>query len=202
MLLVLFLLWLVLRGSSKFRVALGIHEGGNHWECYWPNVAYTNECLYFWCAYNLWSPCKVSNALLPSWNTHSIPSSIILISSHTPIYKFVFLNSWSCWIVQCPSGVESETTWTTPNLSRNWIGLWAFTLGAVGSYFVFISQAMADLTGLADWQWLIIICPVVSVLSWLRSMRVLAPTSSLGLFALLFAIIVTWVDLCDRRKIK
>eukprot|EP00958_Prasinococcus_capsulatus_P011378 scaffold1129_cov376-Prasinococcus_capsulatus_cf.AAC.10 len=61
---------------------------------------------------------------------------------------------------------------------------------------------MASLTPLKDWQWLLIICPLVSVLSWLRSMRLLAPTSSLGLLALLFAIVVTSVDLIQHGEYR
>lgn len=75
-----------------------------------------------------------------------------------------------------------------------WFGVLAMTIGVCGSYILFISGALADLSGFATSECLLIVVPVVILLSWLRSYTFLAPTSVLGILALLFALVVTVVD--------
>ena len=81
------------------------------------------------------------------------------------------------------------------------------SLGVTGSYVVFISSTLVELTGFprqiegsssvssADSaQWVILVLPLIIVLSWLRNVSTLAWTSSLGIAALVTAVVVSTID--------
>ena len=80
------------------------------------------------------------------------------------------------------------------------------SLGVCGSYLVFISSTLVELTG---WprdvnggnvssedaaQWVMLLLPVIVILSWLRNVTTLAWTSSVGILALITAVVVSSYD--------
>eukprot|EP00040_Diaphanoeca_grandis_P031636 m.189718 g.189718 ORF g.189718 m.189718 type:complete len:203 (-) comp32385_c1_seq1:1212-1820(-) len=76
-----------------------------------------------------------------------------------------------------------------------WFGAIAMSVGVCGSYVVFISSAMTDLTSLKNQSlWTVIVCAVLIPFSWLRSYKFLAPTSLFGISALVFALAFTISD--------
>uniref|UniRef100_A0A7S2Q7P2 Amino acid transporter transmembrane domain-containing protein n=1 Tax=Zooxanthella nutricula TaxID=1333877 RepID=A0A7S2Q7P2_9DINO len=75
-----------------------------------------------------------------------------------------------------------------------WFGMLAMTLGVCGSYVVFMVTRLELVTGVGqDWG-LCVVCVLVTLLSWLRSYRLLAYTSFFGILALVFALAVQCVD--------
>ena len=93
-----------------------------------------------------------------------------------------------------------------------WFGMIAMSLGVTGSYVVFISSTLVELTGWpktveegsvssADAaQWVILILPLIIVLSWMRNVSTLAWTSSLGIAALVTAVVVSTVDASEHGE--
>lgn len=89
-----------------------------------------------------------------------------------------------------------------------WTGIIASTIGACGSYLIFIGSSIQKLLGgyTAVFEYsavctLFVIPPVIA-LSWLRSYKVLAPTSILGICALLFSLVATWIDIGMYHEAK
>ena len=85
-----------------------------------------------------------------------------------------------------------------------WGGTLLITLGACGSYFVFIGKALSILL-VDSYPWLtptvgtLVAVPVVVRLAWVRDYALLAPTSVVGLLALLFAVGFTMYDAAQVR---
>ncbi|KAL6073321.1 Transmembrane amino acid transporter protein [Balamuthia mandrillaris] len=81
-----------------------------------------------------------------------------------------------------------------------WFGILAMTVGVCGSYLVFMGSSLSHLLSpygaffRSTIACTAMVLPLVIGLSWLRSLRVLAPTSVLGILALLFSLVVTIVD--------
>jgi proton-coupled amino acid transporter len=88
-----------------------------------------------------------------------------------------------------------------------WFGTILVTLGACGSYFVFIGKALATMLR-PTYPWLtptvgtLLTLPVVVRLSWIRDYSLLAPTSVVGLTALLFAVAFTMFDAAQQTPPK
>mmetsp|Transcript_15246 Transcript_15246/g.23085 ORF Transcript_15246/g.23085 Transcript_15246/m.23085 type:complete len:486 (+) Transcript_15246:33-1490(+) len=83
----------------------------------------------------------------------------------------------------------------TPGKVITWFGIIAMTIGVCGSYVVFISKTLASLVpGTEQWQWVLIVLGPIILLSWLRTYSHLVYTSTFGIFALIMALVVTFVD--------
>jgi hypothetical protein len=74
----------------------------------------------------------------------------------------------------------------------------AMTLGVCGSYMVFMISRLQALTGLTETAGLCVVFVVVTVLSWLRTYKLLAYTSFFGIVALVFALGVQCVDVFQQ----
>jgi proton-coupled amino acid transporter len=89
-----------------------------------------------------------------------------------------------------------------------WTGIIASTIGACGSYLIFIGSSIQKLLGgyTAVFEYsavcTLFVIPPVIMLSWLRSYKVLAPTSILGICALLFSLVATWIDIGMYHEAK
>ncbi|KAL6059600.1 Transmembrane amino acid transporter protein [Balamuthia mandrillaris] len=108
------------------------------------------------------------------------------------------------------AAVVGTTRITYPDIGRTcfgrigaffaWFGIVAMTVGVCGSYLVFMGSALKHmLSQYSPFFHTTVACtalvlPLVIGLSWLRSMRLLAPTSMLGIMALIFSLVVTIVD--------
>ena len=93
-----------------------------------------------------------------------------------------------------------------------WFGMIAMSLGVTGSYVVFISSTLVELTGFPSTvkgesvnsadaaEWVVFILPLIIVLSWLRNVSTLAWTSSLGIAALVTAVVVSTIDASEHGQ--
>jgi len=76
-----------------------------------------------------------------------------------------------------------------------WFGTVAMSLGTCGSYFVFISSTMQSITSYSFDFWAFgVALPVTIALSWLPSLKYLAPTSFLGVCALILSVLFVLID--------
>lgn len=95
----------------------------------------------------------------------------------------------------------------------SWFGVVAMSLGVCGSYLVFISSTLVELTGWpktvnanktvssADASmWVLGLLPIIVVLSWLRNVTTLAWTSSVGIMALVTAVLVSSYDAYENGQ--
>ena len=80
-----------------------------------------------------------------------------------------------------------------------WFGTITMTLGVCGSYFVFISKTLHELTGAPTLLMLFATLFFVGTLSWLKRLKTLAFTSALGVGALVLAVIVVTVHAAEPR---
>merc|ERR1719210_3236467 len=72
------------------------------------------------------------------------------------------------------------------------------TLGVCGSYVVFMISRLQALTGVNPNAGLCIVFLLVTVLSWVRTYRLLAYTSFFGIMALVFALVVQCIDVFQQ----
>jgi amino acid permease len=83
-----------------------------------------------------------------------------------------------------------------------WFGTFAMTLGACGSYFVFISSTMQSLTSFSFDFWIFCVTmPITIALSCLPSLKYLAPTSLLGICALVISVLFVVIDGCSHTTV-
>ena len=80
-----------------------------------------------------------------------------------------------------------------------YFGIIMGVLGAVASYFVFIGSSLSSLLcplapQLTPTVMTLITLPIITLLSWLRAYRFLAPTSIFGVLALFTAVVLVLVD--------
>jgi len=76
-----------------------------------------------------------------------------------------------------------------------WFGTIAMSLGTCGSYFVFISSTMHSVTSYSYDFWTFgVTLPVTIALSCLPSLKYLAPTSFLGVCALILSVLFVLID--------
>jgi amino acid permease len=82
-----------------------------------------------------------------------------------------------------------------------WFGIFTMLIGVVGSYFAFIGQQvhllalqLGDVHISQDAAVMLIAVPIVSLLSLMRSYHFLAPTSLLGVLALIASVVFSLVD--------
>ncbi len=137
----------------------------------------------------------------------------ILILAAVSFYTLVLLTRCG----HLTSELDRKPTPTYPEIGRcafglpgaiiAYFGIFAMTLGVVGSYFVFIGSTLSQLlcqfdSRLTPAAMTGIILPLIILLSWLRSYRFLAPTSILGVFALLAAVIIVLVDGFTHHSIQ
>jgi hypothetical protein len=128
---------------------------------------------------------------------------------------FAFIGTYGMLlIVKCAFLLEQQTV-TYPDLGREfgpvgrilvWVCFVFVYVGAGGSYFVFITKAMSDLTisynpDLTPDVWTVLVLPLVVGLSFIRQYSLLAGTSMLGLSAAIIAIVFTTYDAAASRTI-
>lgn len=125
---------------------------------------------------------------------------------------FLGLISQFTLVILAKCGHLASTSYPTyPDIGREafgktgvilaWTGIIASTIGACGSYLIFIGSSIQKLLGgytvVFEYSAVctLFVIPPVIMLSWLRSYKVLAPTSILGICALLFSLVATWIDI-------
>jgi amino acid permease len=133
-----------------------------------------------------------------------------LVGSMVGVLGLALMSSFSLGrLAECPNFSRCGST-TYPELGREafgdvgfalaWFGTIAMTLGVCGSYFVFISQTLHELTGAPTLLMLLGTLLFVGLLSWLKRLKTLAFTSALGVGALVLAVTVVTVHAAEPRE--